>query len=161
MSCSASEIILSYATKYMKKDGSVVALDKTIQSKLEAQINSMAKNALRTIGLAFRDVATKPKESWEELSIKDLTLIGIVGIEDPLRDEVPGAVLTCQKAGIVVRMVTGDNKITAMNIAKNCGIYKEGTGQRVMEGPEFRALSEKEMNAIVPHLAVLAVLRHF
>lgn len=68
------------------------------------------------------------------------TLICILGIKDIIRPEVPGAVAQCQKAGITVRMVTGDNKITAMAIAKECKIIDESfgvTSDSVMEGPEF------------------------
>jgi Ca2+-transporting ATPase len=65
-----------------------------------------------------------------------MTLIGIVAIEDPLRPEVPKAVLDCQKAGIIVRMVTGDNLLTAKAIAAKCGILTE-FGQSI-EGPALR-----------------------
>jgi P-type E1-E2 ATPase len=70
------------------------------------------------------------------------TLISIVGIKDIIRKEVPDAIATCHKAGIIVRMVTGDNKITAMAIARECNIINEKTGidkDSVMEGPEFYA----------------------
>lgn len=68
------------------------------------------------------------------------TLIGIVGIKDVIRKEVPDAVALCQKAGITVRMVTGDNLITAKAIARECGILNDDLISRpdsVMEGPEF------------------------
>jgi Ca2+ transporting ATPase len=68
------------------------------------------------------------------------TLIAIVGIKDIIRKEVPEAVAKCQRAGIIVRMVTGDNKTTAMAIAKECNIINANTGidnDSVMEGPEF------------------------
>jgi P-type Ca2+ transporter type 2B len=71
---------------------------------------------------------------------KGFTLICIFGIKDIIRKEVPGAVAQCQKAGITVRMVTGDNKITAMAIAKECKIIDEKfgiTSDSVLEGPEF------------------------
>ncbi len=55
---------------------------------------------------------------------KEFTLIGLVGIEDPVRDEVPEAIQRCREAGIVVRMVTGDNMKTAAAIAKKCGIIQ-------------------------------------
>jgi len=67
-------------------------------------------------------------------------LIAIVGIKDIIRKEVPEAVAKCQRAGITVRMVTGDNKTTAMAIAKECNIINANTGidnDSVMEGPEF------------------------
>ncbi|CEI89963.1 Putative Calcium-translocating P-type ATPase, PMCA-type [Rhizopus microsporus] len=85
---------------------------------------------------------------------KNLTFIGVVGIEDPLREGVPEAVQACQRAGVFVRMVTGDNLVTAKSIAKQCGIYTPGG--IVMEGPAFRKLPLAEMDAILPRLQVLA-----
>lgn len=53
---------------------------------------------------------------------RDLTLVGVVGLRDPLRPEVKESVAACKKAGITVKMLTGDNAMTAMHIAKDCGI---------------------------------------
>jgi P-type Ca2+ transporter type 2B len=63
--------------------------------------------------------------------------MGIFGIADVIRKEVPHAIEICQKAGITVRMVTGDNIDTARAIAKECGIVKEGDDSIIMEGVEF------------------------
>ena len=83
-----------------------------------------------------------------------MTLIGIVGIEDPLRPGVREAVAQCQKAGVAVKMCTGDNVLTARSIALQCGIYT--AGGIIMEGPVFRQLSPEDMLDIVPRLQVLA-----
>lgn len=66
-----------------------------------------------------------------------LICVGILGIRDVIRPEVPHAVEVCQKAGIRVRMVTGDNKVTALAIARECKIISEDHEDAVMEGPEF------------------------
>ena len=84
----------------------------------------------------------------------DLTLISIIGIEDPLRLGVREAVANCGKAGVRVKMCTGDNVLTAKSIAQQCGIYTPGG--IVMEGPHFRTLSPDVMTTIVPRLQVLA-----
>jgi Ca2+-transporting ATPase len=76
----------------------------------------------------------------------------IVGIKDPVRKEVPAAVATCQKAGIRVRMVTGDNIHTARHIARECGILTEGG--LALEGPTFRVMPESELLPILPSLQV-------
>jgi len=89
-----------------------------------------------------------------ELGNKDLTFMSLVGIEDPVRPGVPEAVATCRNAGVVVRMVTGDNINTARAIATKCGIYTQGG--IAMEGPKFRTLSEEQMDEILPRLQVLA-----
>jgi Ca2+-transporting ATPase len=82
-----------------------------------------------------------------------MTFNGLVGIQDPVRPGVPEAVAKCNFAGVSVRMVTGDNVVTAKAIATDCGIYTDGI---VMEGPTFRNLGEAEMNEILPNLQVLA-----
>ncbi|KAG5450888.1 Plasma membrane calcium-transporting ATPase 3, partial [Clonorchis sinensis] len=73
----------------------------------------------------------------EDSIVADLTCIGVVGIEDPVRPEVPAAIRKCQRAGITVRMVTGDNINTARSIALKCGILKPGENYIVLEGKEF------------------------
>ncbi len=76
----------------------------------------------------------------EDLWLKDLVLICVVGIEDPVRPEVPLAIAKCQHAGITVRMVTGDNVETARSIALKCGILTQANEHAdgvVMDGREF------------------------
>jgi Ca2+-transporting ATPase len=111
-----------------------------------------ANQTLRTIALCYRDFASWPPPDIEpsvvnevrvfgvEDIVQDLTLIGIVGIEDPLRDGVRKAVEDCQKAGVVVKIYTGDNVLTARSIATQCGIFT--AGGVIMEGPVFRLLNE-------------------
>ena len=77
---------------------------------------------------------------YEDLA-ENLTLIGIVGIEDPLREGVTDAVATCLKAGVTVKMCTGDNVLTARSIALQCGIFTPGG--IIMEGPVFRDLNDR------------------
>lgn len=87
-----------------------------------------------------------------------LILDGIVGIKDPLRAGVKGAVEQCERAGVTVRMVTGDNLTTARAISLSCGILTPETDVKnsCMEGPVFRKLGNRERMEIVPHLKVLA-----
>ncbi|KAJ3017454.1 UNVERIFIED_CONTAM: hypothetical protein HDU68_011682, partial [Siphonaria sp. JEL0065] len=84
----------------------------------------------------------------------NLVCAAIVGIEDPVRPGVEEAVRTCQKAGVCVRMVTGDNITTALSIAKKCGIFSKGG--IVMEGARFRQLTKPERELVLPRLQVLA-----
>jgi magnesium-transporting ATPase (P-type) len=91
-----------------------------------------------------------PQDTIEE----ELTCLGIVGIKDPLRPEVKGAIDTCRRAGITVRMVTGDNILTAKFIARDCGILTDdGTA---IEGKDFRVLSDEEIDKLLPTLQVMA-----
>jgi Ca2+ transporting ATPase len=106
---------------------------------------------LRTFAFAYKDLKQgeggdnhdAKVENGKAYEIEDsgLTLIALCGIKDIIREEVPGAVALCNEAGVRVRMVTGDNKITAVAIAKECGIINEGEELEndliCMEGPEF------------------------
>ena len=114
-------------------------------------INSYATKGLRTIGFAYRDL--KAQSSVEDEVFRDMTWLGVVGIKDPLRKGVAEAVRQCQEAGVVVRMVTGDNVLTARTIALECGILTDGI---VMDGAEFRSLSDEEKRLKIPALRVLA-----
>ncbi|KAI9735176.1 MAG: hypothetical protein M1834_001766 [Cirrosporium novae-zelandiae] len=128
-------------------------------------VESFASRSLRTIAVLYKDYEQwpprgapvqddDPKSAVFDKILKEFIFLGIVGIQDPLRDGVADAVKTCQRAGVVVRMVTGDNLITAKAIAAECNIYTEGG--IVMEGPRFRTLSKTEMKQIIPKLQVLA-----
>jgi len=140
--------------------------DSAAAAKTEATINLLANQSLRTIAICYRDFAqwppagasmvedaATPEVEYSFLS-KELTLIAITGIEDPLRPGVRDAVEACRKAGVQVKMCTGDNVLTAKSIAKQCGILSEGG--IVMEGPVFRKLSDHEMTDVAPKLQVLA-----
>jgi Ca2+-transporting ATPase len=76
--------------------------------------------------------------------LKDLIFFGITGIQDPLRNGAHEAVQACQRAGVVVRMVTGDNILTAKTIAEECGILSPAV-DIAMKGSEFRNLSRSQM----------------
>ena len=130
---------------------------------LLSTIGEFANKSLRTIGLVYRDYTQWPpaSASFTETGsidftsiLRDLVFFGVVGIQDPVRPGVPEAVRKAQGAGVTVRMVTGDNVQTARAIATECNIYTEGGV--VMEGPDFRRLSETEMDEIIPRLQVLA-----
>ncbi|KAK3314088.1 hypothetical protein B0H66DRAFT_371380 [Apodospora peruviana] len=166
----ASEILLAQCTKVITDpsgDEPVVGPLSEEDHEMFAQtITSYAGQTLRTIGSSYRDfdVWPPPELAGEsELTAaqfnkvhKDMTLVAIFGIKDPLRTTVVGAIKDCQRAGVFVRMVTGDNLLTGRAIAKECGIYTPETGGIAMEGPVFRRKSEAELKEIVPHLQVLA-----
>lgn len=79
----------------------------------------------------------EPQWEKEDRIIRKLTLLCVLGIEDPVRPEVPGAIQQCQRAGITVLMVTGDNVYTARNIALKCGILRSDDNGLIMDGEEF------------------------
>lgn len=152
----ASEIVLGACTQYLDGDGRAQPLDGKARDNFERTISRFASEALRTIALAYRDISRKDLDglSEEEPPLHDLTIIGVVGIEDPLREGVEESVHKCRKAGVYVKMITGDNVETARAIAKKAGIYSKGGV--VISGPEFRKLSPEEQTQLVPRMQVLA-----
>jgi len=150
----ASEMVLALATHYIDADGKESPLDVKTKASVNAAIDSMARNALRTVAVAHKTMSRiKGDESPDDLE-SGLVLDAVFGIKDPLRPDVPDAVRRCHEAGIFVRMVTGDNVETAKAIARECGILTEGG--LAMEGPDFRKLSPKALDEILPYLQVLA-----
>ncbi|KAI1726179.1 e1-E2 ATPase domain-containing protein [Ditylenchus destructor] len=150
----ASEIVLKKCKWWLGKDGRVVEFDQVSRESLVKEvIEPMAADGLRTICLAYKDYVPGKQAvdnefnfdddiDWdnEDAVINDLTAIAITGIQDPVRSEVPDAIAKCQRAGITVRMVTGDNINTARSIATACGILKPGDDFLVLEGKDFNAL---------------------
>lgn len=170
--------------------------DSELKQAIKEVIEPMASDGLRTIGLAYKDYvpgSEAPNEAqidgdinWDDESEvgSKLTAIAIIGIQDPVRPEVPEAIAKCQRAGITVRMVggvrralriqsfnqsqalqvTGDNINTARSIATSCGILKPGGDFLAMEGKEFNArirdsdgqISQRKLDNIWPKLRVLA-----
>ena len=151
----AAEVILEQCSKYFDKTGAVRVLTVDKRDELKHLISNFGERTLRTIFAGIQPLTSdEAPEEQARAESGDLILFGLFGIEDPIRPEVPDAVTACQKAGITIRMVTGDNILTAKAIARKCGILSnDGVA---MEGQEFRTLSETEMNTILPKLQVLA-----
>ncbi|KAI8098698.1 PMCA-type calcium-translocating P-type ATPase [Halteromyces radiatus] len=125
-------------------------------ARMSKIIQTYGNNSLRTIAICYRDFDSWPT-NWtlqDVLTSGGLTMLGVVGIEDPLRPGVKQAVMDCQNAGVCVRMVTGDNMMTAKSIARKCGIYRYG--DLAMDGATFRKLSPALRTSLLPHLRVLA-----
>lgn len=152
----ASEIVLGTCTQYIDNKGQTAPLDEEAATKFNSLISEYADKALRTIALAYRDISKSQykKISDDEPPLEKLTLIGIVGIMDPLRPGVVESVTAFREAGVFVRMITGDNLNTAKAIARNAGILTKGG--IAMSGPELRAMSVEEQRKVIPRLQVLA-----
>ncbi|CEG47521.1 calcium-translocating p-type pmca-type [Plasmopara halstedii] len=164
----ATEVVLGLCNKMKRLDGSVASLDGNQKEIIGTSIiEKFASQGFRTLCLSYRDVELSAEDisRWPDDEVEtDLTCIAIVGIEDPVRKEVPDAIKLCHRAGIVVRMVTGDNIITARSIAGKCGIITPNDGSLVIEGQEFRMrvldgsgnIIQAEFDKIWPSLRVMA-----
>jgi Ca2+-transporting ATPase len=157
----AAEVILESCSYYLDIDGSEKKMTVRKRKEFQEIIKEFSCDALRCVALCHRsevhtlaDCATIDLDACERKLEKDLCLDAIAGIMDPLRPDVIGAVATCQKAGIFVRMVTGDNIDTAEAIAREAGILTEGGLS--MEGKDFRVLTPAQLDEILPRLQVLA-----
>ena len=114
---------------------------------------TMSESALRVLGFAMRSLSVPPEEDEENVEF-DLTFIGVVGMIDPPRKEVAESVRTCRAAGIRTIMITGDHKVTALAIAKELDIYREGN--TVIAGDELDAMSDEELDQAVKTTTVFA-----
>uniref|UniRef100_A0A1A8GDE1 Calcium-transporting ATPase n=1 Tax=Nothobranchius korthausae TaxID=1143690 RepID=A0A1A8GDE1_9TELE len=164
----ASEILLKKCCKILIANGEPkVFRPRDRDDMVKKVIEPMASEGLRTICLAYRDFpASDGEPDWDNENdiLTGLTCICVVGIEDPVRPEVPDAISKCQHAGITVRMVTGDNINTARAIATKCGILQPGDDFLCLEGKEFNRrirnekgeIEQERIDKIWPKLRVLA-----
>ncbi|XP_066100425.1 plasma membrane calcium-transporting ATPase 2 isoform X1 [Saccopteryx bilineata] len=163
----ASEILLKKCCKILNAAGEArVFRPRDRDEMVKKVIEPMACDGLRTICVAYRDFPSSPEPDWDNENdiLNDLTCICVVGIEDPVRPEVPEAIRKCQRAGITVRMVTGDNINTARAIAIKCGIIHPGEDFLCLEGKEFNQrirnekgeIEQERIDKIWPKLRVLA-----
>ena len=119
------------------------------KDNLNNAIKSMTKNSMRCIAL------TKSNEDLKENELpEDMTFLGIIGVVDPVREEVPQAVKMAHEAGIQVIEITGDCIETAVAVAKECGIYKDG--DVALTDDEFEKMSDEEVKDIIPSLRVIS-----
>ncbi|XP_032761795.1 plasma membrane calcium-transporting ATPase 2 isoform X5 [Rattus rattus] len=163
----ASEIVLKKCCKILSGAGEPrVFRPRDRDEMVKKVIEPMACDGLRTICVAYRDFPSSPEPDWDNENdiLNELTCICVVGIEDPVRPEVPEAIRKCQRAGITVRMVTGDNINTARAIAIKCGIIHPGEDFLCLEGKEFNRrirnekgeIEQERIDKIWPKLRVLA-----
>uniref|UniRef100_A0AAQ4NPY8 Calcium-transporting ATPase n=1 Tax=Gasterosteus aculeatus aculeatus TaxID=481459 RepID=A0AAQ4NPY8_GASAC len=164
----ASEILLKKCSKILTASGEAkVFRPRDRDDMVKKVIEPMASEGLRTICLAYRDFPVSEGEpDWDNENdiLTGLTCLSVVGIEDPVRPEVPDAIKKCQRAGITVRMVTGDNINTARAIATKCGILLPGDDFICMDGKEFNRrirnekgeIEQERIDKIWPKLRVLA-----
>uniref|UniRef100_A0A3Q3J249 Calcium-transporting ATPase n=1 Tax=Monopterus albus TaxID=43700 RepID=A0A3Q3J249_MONAL len=163
----ASEIVLKKCNHILNEVGEPrVFRPRDKDEMVKKVIEPMACDGLRTICVAYRDFTSNPEPNWEDEGniLNDLIAICVVGIEDPVRPEVPDAIQKCQRAGITVRMVTGDNINTARAIAIKCGIIHPGEDFLCIDGKEFNRrirnekgeVEQERIDKVWPKLRVLA-----
>jgi Ca2+-transporting ATPase len=159
------EAVLARCTKINRDprvapDASSEPLSSGNLKQIKNVVDAYASMSLRMLGLAYADLEQLPEPKTETGRVEfdqifhDLTWLGAAAIQDPLRDEVPRAISDCERAGVRVIMVTGDNKSTAESIARSCGILKHDG--LVIEGAELRGMSAVERKNATKSLCVVA-----
>ncbi len=128
----APEAVLSHCTQVLDEAGSV-AMDKARRDQWEQRIADLAHDGLRVLALANKRVSAPEAEPYS-----DLVLLGLVGMVDPARSDVPEAIRLCHSAGVKVVMATGDHGSTASSIGRQVGIHKDGA--RTIEGHELASM---------------------
>jgi magnesium-transporting ATPase (P-type) len=154
----ASEWVFESCTMFLRTDGQVQMMSDSRRQELRGYISASSKAGLRTLCLAHKDYSsvddlpgnwyTDPPDSF------DLCCDAILGISNPLREDADTVVSQVQRAGITVRMITGDNLEAACAVARQCGILKPGG--LAIEGSMFRRLSPTQVDQILPRLQVMA-----
>ena len=141
----ATEVILDKCNKYINEDGfKQLILDK---NKLKEKLHGITSRGIRVICVAYNEEANK--------NLNDLILVGFLFIKDEIRDEAKEGIKLIDKAGIKTVMITGDNKDTAVNIAKEVGILKSNN-DIVLTSQELENLNDSQVKEILSDLKVVA-----
>lgn len=151
----APEIILERSVN-IYDDGAVRPLTKVDKEEILSNMRNMAKDALRVLAMAYRELPKTIVNFEEEEVETDLTFVGMEGMIDPPREEVPSAIDICRQAGIRSVMVTGDHRLTAVAIAKNIKMLGEETKNSVLTGDDLRDMTDDDLDEIIEKVRVFA-----
>ena len=135
-------------------------LDETRLRELQRQLLGYQTKAMRTLAFACKVIDKSVTEYRLQDNDQSLTFQAVAAISDPLRKEVPGAVMQCRKAGIDVKIVTGDTSATAIEIARQIGIWNDRIPDGAqITGPDFASLSDEDAFLRVQQLKVMSRAR--
>lgn len=148
----AVEEMLPLCTHILTAQG-VRPITEADKSNIAELCLNMSENALRVLGFAMKILSTLPMEDEGNVEF-DMTFLGAVGMIDPPRKEVAESVQTCLAAGIRTVMITGDHKVTALAIAKELGIYRQGN--TVISGDKLDSMTDEELDEAVKTATVFA-----
>jgi len=150
----APDVVLKLCNRVQKMDNTVIDLDEKKRKEILGANDSMTKDALRVLGMAYRVVSAKPEQVDSESLEKDLIFAGLVGMIDPAREEVKPALLKAIGAGIRTIMITGDYPNTAKAIAQSIGLLRPG--HKVATGADVDAMSDAQLKEDVDEIDVFA-----
>lgn len=145
----APERLIDSCSYMMNENGEVTDMTADMIANLNYEIKTLTSNAMRCIALSMKNEAL-----IENKLPTEMVFLGVIGVVDPVREEVPNAVKVAHKAGIQVIEITGDCIETAIAVAKECGIYKEGNV--ALTNDEFETMSDDEVKEVIPSLRVIS-----
>jgi Ca2+-transporting ATPase len=148
----AVEVILDKC-RYVQVDDEVRELSDEMRGRILKINEDLASNALRNLAFAYKRLDGPASCSPDDVE-RDMIFLGIMGMIDPPREEAVEAVKACKRVGIKPVMITGDHKLTAVAIAREMGIYREG--DIILTGEELEKMGEEELEKIVDRVTVYA-----
>jgi Ca2+-transporting ATPase len=149
----APDVLLERAATWLDALGQEASLDGAARACIVAENETMARQAMRVLAVASRDIPVEHFDPAADLTrhVHGLTFLGLVGIIDPPRPEAREAIRLCRRAGIQVKMITGDHRLTAAAIARDLGIEGE-----VVSGHELDAMGNADLDGRIEEIAVFA-----
>jgi P-type Ca2+ transporter type 2C len=144
------DVVLGLCTRARIR-GRIIELTGELRDQIVATNEALASTGHRTLGFAMRDVAAD--EPVDETLEHDFVYVGILGMVDPPRPEVPDAIAACHRAGIHVAMVTGDHALTAAAIGNEIGLLE---GKRVVSGSELEQMTDEQLAEVVDDIRIYA-----
>ena len=148
----APEVLLQRCVR-IQEGAQAKPLDAAKRAQVLAVNESMANEALRVLGIAYREL---PKQDHYEAEAveQDLVFLGFAGLMDPPREEAKQAVAVCREVRIKPVMITGDHRLTAVAVAREVGIFRDG--DKVLTGEELAKMDEAALAAVVESVTVYA-----
>ncbi|MBV9122430.1 MAG: cation-translocating P-type ATPase, partial [Planctomycetes bacterium] len=160
----APDWLLTQCTHYLASDGSVREWTPEVRAAAQERLQEGAARAMRTLAFAFARLTPETPADWDGLHARreeierNLVFAGLVSIRDPLRPDVREAIHECRRAGMEVKMITGDSLETARAIATEIDLLDQPDAL-LLTSQEFNALSDEDLKARLPRLRVLARAR--
>ena len=151
----APDQLLKRVTK-IEQNGQITAISAQQKEAILEANQKMAKNALRVLGLAYKNIDQLYDKPTTDNVEQDLVFAGLVGMIDPERPEAKKAIVEAHEAGIRTVMITGDFQVTAQAIAERLGILKPGQDERVVTGAQLDEISDDYLQEHVPDYSVYA-----
>ncbi|MBW2982222.1 cation-translocating P-type ATPase [Candidatus Woesearchaeota archaeon] len=148
----APDLLLDKCDKILE-NGKIRPITKQDKDKITKQNNSFAEQALRVLGIAYRESSESVKHDIKNVE-NELVFVGLVGMIDPPREEVKEAVAKCNKAGIKVTIITGDHAVTTKAVAKQIGLFHPG--DLVFTGDEVEKMSDQELEEKIEKIRIIA-----